>query len=57
MTDKSFDQTGLTFKQKEALQMVAEKYEWDKLSIREVGILLWCAFHYYVERLGASHDL
>lgn len=41
----------LTAEQEDALAKVARAFGWDKWSVNEVGLLLWCAFHYYVRRL------
>ncbi len=37
--------------QKRALEAVARAFGWHKRSLDEMGLILWCAFHYYVQRL------
>jgi len=41
----------LTPAQKHALDRVAERFGWDKMSVEELGHLVWALFHYYVTRL------
>jgi hypothetical protein len=41
----------LTEEQRRALQSVAVSFGWNKLSLNQVKLLAWCAFHYYVERM------
>jgi hypothetical protein len=42
----------MTKEQQQALDVVAKHFGWDKLSMREVELLAWAAFHYLVMRLN-----
>lgn len=37
--------------QKAALEAVAKAFGWDRLTLDQVRLVAWSAFHYYVERL------
>ena len=36
--------------QYDAIRQVAVNQGWDRMPLRMVGLLMWCAFHYYVMR-------
>lgn len=38
--------------QRSALLVVAREFGWDRMTLHSVGVLMWCAFHYYVIRLA-----
>lgn len=40
--------------QKDALKVLAHAFGWDRRPIKEVQIIMWAAFHYYVIRLGCE---
>lgn len=42
--------------QRQALLAVAREFGWDRMPIQSVGLVMWCAFHYYVIRLGGKSD-
>ena len=41
----------LTQAQRDALVVAAKAFGWDAMSLHEVKLLAWCAFHYLVVRL------
>ncbi len=41
----------LTKDQNDALQVVAKAFGWDRMSLDQIRLLAWSAFHYYVQRL------
>jgi hypothetical protein len=45
----------LSKEQKSALDVVAQAFGWDRMSLYDVALLAWCAFQYYVVRLGRAH--
>ncbi len=34
-----------------ALEKLAKREGWEDMSLDDLGVLLWCLFHYYVGRL------
>lgn len=38
--------------QYDAIRAVAAELGWDQMPVRQVGLLMFCAFHYYVMRLN-----
>jgi hypothetical protein len=42
--------------QEECLLRVAKTFEWDKLTQKELTLLLWCTFHYFIMRTGEERD-
>jgi hypothetical protein len=34
-----------------ALETLAKAQRWDKMSIEDLGVLLWALFHFYARRL------
>lgn len=36
----------------DALEKLAKAYEWDRMPIDDLGVLLWSLFQYYVRRLS-----
>jgi len=45
----------LTQAQKDALEVFAKAFGWDRRPIEEMQIIMWAAFHYYVMRLRSHH--
>lgn len=35
----------------DAIENLAKAYEWDRMPIDDLGVLLWSLFQYYVRRL------
>jgi hypothetical protein len=41
----------LTSEQRAALEQVAKLFGWDKMPTEQVGVIMWCAFHYFASRV------
>ena len=42
----------LTDEQHAALERVAKSFGWDKMPTEQVGVIMWCAFHYFALRVN-----
>lgn len=42
----------MSMAQRSAVLAVARAHGWDQMSVKDVGLLMWAAFHYYVMRLA-----
>jgi len=42
----------LNHEQRAALNQVAKSHGWDKMTVAEMAVLAWSAFHYYAIRLS-----
>lgn len=41
----------LTNGQRDALEKVVQAFGWDRMTVDQLGLMLWAAFHYYIRRL------